>query len=239
MAAALFAIAGISAQALAEDPYTGQYHRVLRAQDMAQNTARGSPDATQGRAYRRATPPNAPIPVAQETQVAQNAQSLHHRGKPLLGIISELRGGFLDHDSGIFGRNKEGGNDYNFEALFVSPELFDFMWSPRPMLGGTVNDDGDTSRAYGGLTWEWWPLDSVFIDFSFGFAVHDGNIDDNELGRKDFGSRVLFRESLELGWNFYNRDRISIILDHISHGHAFGDPNEGMDSLGVRYGYRF
>ena len=113
------------------------------------------------------------------------------------------------------------------------------MWSPRPMLGFTVNDDGNTSQAYGGLAWEWWPAERIFIDFSFGFAVHDGNIDNNELGRKDFGSRVLFRESLELGWNFYNKDSISVILDHVSHGHAFGDPNEGMDSLGLRYGYRF
>ena len=83
------------------------------------------------------------------------------------------------------------------------------------------------------------PLVNVFVDFSLGFAVHNGNLNDNELGRKDLGSRVLFRESLELGWNFYNKDSISIILDHVSHGHLLADANEGMDSLGVRYGYRF
>ena len=233
VAVVLFAIIGSSAQALAEDSYVNQYHRALRAQDMAQSYS----GATQRRVYRQSAPiPAAPIT---QTQIAQKNQPSRHKERPFLGIISELRGGFFDHDAGVFGRNKEGGNDYNFESLFISPELFDFMWSPRPMLGVTVNDDGNTSQAYGGLTWEWWPLEKVFIDFSFGFAVHDGNIDDNELDRKDFGSQVLFRESLELGWNFYNKDRLSLILDHVSHGHMFGDPNEGMDSLGLRYGYRF
>lgn len=242
VAVALLVITGSGAPVLAEESYAGQYHRVLRAQDMAQdisqnapqNTWEAIPAAPQGSVYGGAAP------RAQTAQAQpRKASSPGHREKPLMGFISELRGGFFDHDSGIFGRNKEGGNDFNGEILFVSPGIFDFMWSPRPMLGGTVNDDGNTSHAYGGLTWEWWPLNSVFIDFSLGFAVHDGNIDDNELGRKDLGSRVLFRESLELGWNFYNKDRISVILDHISHGHAFGDPNEGMDSLGLRYGYRF
>ncbi|MBL6935431.1 MAG: acyloxyacyl hydrolase [Alphaproteobacteria bacterium] len=246
VAVALLVITGSGAPVLAEDSDAGQYHRVLRAQDMAQdmaqdiarnapqNTWEAIPAATQSRVYGH----GAPRDQTARSQIRKTPSS-HRQERPLGGIISEVRGGFFAHDAGVFGRNKEGGNDYNFEALFVSPEMFDFMWSPRPMLGGTVNDDGDTSQAYGGLTWEWWPLNSVFIDFSFGFAVHDGNIDDNELGRKDLGSRVLFRESLELGWNFYNKDRISVILDHISHGHAFGDPNEGMDSLGVRYGYRF
>ena len=234
-AVGLLVLTGSGALAQAETPYANQHHYVFRAQDVTQATP--TSNAYQRRVHRQT--PVAKISVAPVTQAQAPKKSPRHLERPLLGIISELRGGFFDHDAGVFGRNKEDGNDYNFETLFVSPGLLDFVWSPRPMLGITFNDDNNTSQFYGGLTREWLPLDNVFVDFSLGFAVHNGNLNDNELGRKDLGSRVLFRESLELGWNFYNKDSISIILDHVSHGHLLADANEGMDSLGVRYGYRF
>ena len=70
------------------------------------------------------------------------------------------------------------------------------------------NDGRHTDQVYAGLTWEWEPGASAFLDFSFGFSVHNGTLsnDNGSMGAvahldetrsREFGCRVLFRESLE------------------------------------------
>ncbi|MFZ0693989.1 MAG: acyloxyacyl hydrolase, partial [Alphaproteobacteria bacterium] len=56
---------------------------------------------------------------------------------------------------------------------------------------------------------------------------------------KQLGSNVLSREAVELGWNFYGPHSVSILLDHVSQGHILAKENEGMNTLGLQYGYRF
>ncbi len=188
-----------------------------------------------------ARPSAAPVarPAAVNLAQADRVASDSRNQAPLFGILSETRIGGGEHDAGVFGRSEEDGYDINFEMLFVAPEIFDFMWSPRPTLGVSGNTEGNTSLVYGALTWEWWFFENFFANFSFGFAVHDGKLKTDDIERKELGSRVLFRESIDLGWNFYGRDHISLYVDHVSHGHVMSGPNEGMDTLGVRYGYRF
>ena len=154
--------------------------------------------------------------------------------------ISEIRLGIGDHDAGVFGRTKEEGVDFNIEFLFSSPDFLEAIWSPKPMLGASINSDDDTSQVYAGITWEGWFYDDFFWNFGFGLAVHDGETESDNINKKELGSRVLFRESIDIGWLFLENNQISLFVDHISHGHIFGDDkNEGMDTLGVRYGYRF
>jgi lipid A 3-O-deacylase len=180
----------------------------------------------------------APMPP-REIAAAPGETTGGEERNPLFGIISEARAGFLIHDAGVFGGRKEKSEDVDLELLFTSPESFDFMWSPRPIVGVHINDSNDTNQLFAGLVWEWWFWKPLYIDFSFGLAVHDGAIDTEELGRKSLGSRVLFREALELGWNFYGGHDIGVMLDHVSHGNLLGSRNEGLDTLGVHYGYRF
>ena len=54
-----------------------------------------------------------------------------------------------------------------------------------------------------------------------------------------FGSQWLHRGAIELGWNFYGNDTISLMFSHVSHGSMLSDKNHGMDEFGIRYGYRF
>ncbi len=166
-------------------------------------------------------------------------------------IISEVRGGILKHSVTLGDTAKEKGVDGNIEVLFNSPDLFDFMWSPRPHIGASFNaSDDDTDQVYAGLTWEWEPGASVFLDFSFGFSLHNGNLSNNngtmgavanpdESRRREFGCRVLFRESLEGGYRITQNHSLSVMWDHISNGGLCSDENEGMDNVGLRYGYRF
>jgi lipid A 3-O-deacylase len=179
-----------------------------------------------------AAKPPQPRQIAAEPEIAE-------KGNPLFGLITEVKGGILYHDAGVFGRNEERGADADGEIRFLPWELLDFMASPRPHLGFHINSAGDTSQVFTGLTWEWNFLPPFFADASFGLAVHDGAITTDALHTKELGSRVLFRESVEIGWNIYGPHSVSVLVDHVSHGHILGSENEGMDSLGLRYGYRF
>ena len=152
--------------------------------------------------------------------------------------ISEIRGGLLKHDTGPFGNTEEGGVDLNGEVLFRSPEFLHWVWAPRPHLGMNLNTSGDTSQAYLGFSWSV-PISGKFwFGFSLGAAVHNGRLDTDDTDRKSLGSRVLFRESLELGYNVTDQLSVSVMLDHSSNA-GLADRNEGLDNVGLRLGYRF
>ncbi|MEQ8710427.1 MAG: acyloxyacyl hydrolase [Rhodospirillales bacterium] len=153
-------------------------------------------------------------------------------------IVSEIRLGAFLHDTGPFGSSKESGIDGNFEVLFQSPAFLEYIWSPRPHLGVTVNSEGDTSQAYFGLTYEWDIWKGTFGGFSWGGAVHDGKIRTLETDRKELGCRLLFRESFFLGYRFNEHHNVQLHLDHISNA-KLCDTNEGLDNFGIRYGYLF
>lgn len=157
---------------------------------------------------------------------------------PALAEVSELRLGVFDHDVSFLGHGKESGADLNAEVLFRSPAFLEAIWAPRPHLGISVNTAGDTSQAYAGLTWTYEPIKWLFIDFSLGGTIHDGKLSYSGLDRKELGSRVLFRESLSLGFRIDERNSISIAFDHESNANL-ASQNEGLNNLGIRWGYRF
>lgn len=151
---------------------------------------------------------------------------------------SELRLGLMGHDVGVFGVKKETGVDANIEMLFDSPAFLEAIWSPRPHVGVTVNSGGDTSQAYAGLSWAWAPAGRWFVEFSLGGAVHNGKLSSPGRDRKELGSRALFRESLSLGFRIDERNSVMVTLDHVSNA-KLAENNEGLDTLGLRWGYRF
>ncbi|HEX9570130.1 MAG TPA: acyloxyacyl hydrolase [Rhodospirillales bacterium] len=154
------------------------------------------------------------------------------------GWLSEIRIGALAHDEGPFSHKKEDGVDANVELLFASPDFLKIIWSPRPHIGGNINSSGDTSQGYFGLSWEWEFWRYMFGGFSLGGAVHTGETTNAPVDRKELGCRVLFRESVELGFRFAERHSVSAFLDHISNA-KLCSTNEGLENFGVRYGYKF
>ncbi len=165
------------------------------------------------------------------------------------GWLSEVRVGVLKHAVSLVGNTtKETGIDGNLEILFEAPSFLGLLWSPRPTIGLTANSSAtNTDIAYGGLTWEWAPWSNLILDFSLGMAVHNGELKFDpsvafpaNAGRhREFGCRWLFRESFEAGWLFAKRHAATIMWSHYSHGGLCDDKNEGLDNIGVRYGYRF
>ena len=154
-------------------------------------------------------------------------------------IIHEMRVGILYHDLGVWsGTSHEDGIDYNGELIF-SPSWSILGGEIRPIAGFSINDSGDTSKIYGGGVFEYIWKNGVFLDLGLGLTIHNGETDDEEVTDKNLlGSPILFRISIEPGYTFMDHHRVSLMFDHVSNGYL-ADPNEGLDTLGLRYGYRF
>jgi lipid A 3-O-deacylase len=154
--------------------------------------------------------------------------------------ISELKLGALYHDvpylwSGFSVERPAA--DANIEVLFT-PLAQTFGGYLRPALGATVNFNGATSKAYADLRWEMEAPSGVFFALGMGAAIHNGELSLDEEDRKALGSRVLFHPSAELGYRFDGVNSVSIFADHMSNGFT-KQYNDGMDTVGVRYGHRF
>ena len=161
------------------------------------------------------------------------------------GPIDEFKFGVLAHDVGLFDHSVETGADVNFELLFTPPEALAPIGSPRPQVGGSLNTAGGTSSGYFGLTWGITLIqslfgwgNSVFLNGSFGGAVHGGYTNEAPPDRKKLGSTLLARESLELGYQLTPNMSISGFLDHMSNANL-ATHNAGLTNAGARLGFKF
>ena len=81
------------------------------------------------------------------------------------------------------------------------------------------------------------------VELLFGSGVTADHFNRFKLGRSldkvfDYGCDLLFRESLSLGFRLDRHQSVSIMLSHISNS-GLCEHNDGLDNLGIRYGYRF
>lgn len=155
-------------------------------------------------------------------------------------LIYEAKGGVLVHDvpdlwSG-FGLEHHYA-DINAELSFIGIPFF-LGGTLRPVIGGTVSTRGDTSHAYLDARWQLELPLNLFAATGLGIAVHDGLIDPTAIDRKALGSRALFHIPLELGVRLDAHNSVSIYFEHTSNA-GLANYNEGLDRLGLRYGYRF
>ena len=155
-------------------------------------------------------------------------------------IVYGIRLGLLAHDvGGLWSHSRaEGGVDTNVEVVFKKPSFNVWQGTVLPNLGVSVNSRGDTSKAYGGLLWEFLFDNGCFVNSGVGLAVHTGQLESDDANHKQLGSRVLFRIPLEAGFTIFERHRISLMFDHMSNAYL-ANPNEGLDTIGVRYGIQF
>ena len=111
------------------------------------------------------------------------------------------------------------------------------FFHPRLHAGITVNTDADgVNQAYAGLTWSHDLGDRLFLETSFGGAVHDGNTDDDDSD--SYGCTLQFRESLSIGMHVTERLSLMATVDHMSNANLCGE-NQGLTNAGVRLGYRW
>ncbi len=182
--------------------------------------------------------------------VATNANATDH-------IISEVRVGAGVGDFSYNGRThyyEYDREEINAELLFVplslgdgenaSNDIIRMLLTPRPHLGGTFSLQNDgTSSLYGGLTWHYAFTPRLFIESSFGAAVHNGELNSALIGpgllRRGYGSTILFRESVAIGAEL--RENLNVILQfsHMSHAGLAGAENSGKSSIHLKLGWEF
>jgi hypothetical protein len=156
------------------------------------------------------------------------------------GYFHRMFFGVLAHDvDGLWsGTRKEDGVDFNGEIVFCRSGISVLAGTLRPNLGLSVNNQGDTSKFYGGVLWEINTNHGFFFVSGLGAAVHNGKLDTDDEDKKSLGSRVLFRIPIEVGYQITARHSLSIMFDHISNAYL-ASPNEGLDTIGLRYGFLF
>ena len=172
--------------------------------------------------------------------------------------VAEMRVGANIHDIEIlgFGTNKEKENSVaiNAELVFEEPQFLKWALSPQPYIGGTYNLEGNTSYGGGGLLWRQGFGNKFYGDFSFGLVIHNGNLEFDrpttpaesfvfqEQTREniEFGSRILFRQQIALGYRFNETYSTEFFIEHLSHGRILSSrSNEGLDVIGGRIAKRF
>lgn len=158
-------------------------------------------------------------------------------------LLSEFRFGLSAQDPwGAEGR--DGSANLTGEILFAKPftasDLFTSYFIPRPHVGGSLNLDGQTSFAYAGLSWTIDITPNVFVEGSFGGAVHNGKDSDHPLSdRKSLGCSPLFRESGSVGVRLSANWSVMATIEHLSDGGTCSDENRGLTNVGARVGYSF
>jgi len=173
-------------------------------------------------------------------------------------IVSEVKGGpltqassFVDNDEPLqpWIQHDEPGASIQGEVLFNGPEFLKHIYTPRINVGGSVSTHGDTDYLYSGLYWDGDLGHNFYLGGFFGFAVHDGTTNMSKTNpdynsTRLLGNRVLFRLGPEIGYNLTENWNVAFTWAHLSHGWILtgfdtDEPNEGLDQLGVRVGYKF
>ena len=156
------------------------------------------------------------------------------------GLLYELKLGALYHDApnmwSGFSVEKES-VDVNIEAQ-LSPSMQAFFGTIRPAVGVTINTQGQTSHAYVDARYTYDAPSGLFFAIGLGAAVHDGQNNLINYGQKALGSRILFHIPLEAGFRLDAHNSISAYFEHTSNAYT-QNVNEGLDRIGIRYGYRF
>ncbi|HEX7775666.1 MAG TPA: acyloxyacyl hydrolase [Parvibaculum sp.] len=153
--------------------------------------------------------------------------------------IDEVRLGVYDHDTNLAqSRHETSDPDINAQVLLKSPDFLSWAWAPRPLIGANINTGNGTSIAYLALAWDYSFTDALFVEGSFGGAIHNGETDHETPSKLDLGCRVMFHETASLGWRFDEHNSLMLTADHMSNA-SLCSPNPGLTDIGVQYGYKF
>jgi hypothetical protein len=163
-------------------------------------------------------------------------------GFGLLGKYSnkfELRLGVAAYDTGIFSTHDFDGAVINGELLFPSPDFLSVIGSPRPAIGVDIATEPDAIHfAYLDLNWDAHFTDRLYATWSLGGAVTSANDLDHSTRYKNLGCRVLFHLGAGLGYDLSGHASIELYADHFSNADLC-TPNNGAESAGIRFAYRF
>lgn len=109
--------------------------------------------------------------------------------------------------------------------------------SARTHIGISINNKGFTRNIYTGLTWQINITRLFTIEATLGASINNSEKSKHKKKRV-LGYKLLFRQSLSIGYLIDRTHSASIIIDHISSA-GITKPNPGLTDVGIRYGFRF
>lgn len=131
-------------------------------------------------------------------------------------------------------------SDISFDVLFRTPDMDAFAWlgSPRPEVGVTFSTTYET-LAHFGLTWQLPVFDTpVYLEGTFGGAIHNGYLTNPPPGWSALGCRVNFYERFGIGANVSQNMTATLTYEHTSNA-GLCDANGGLSNVGIRLGWKF
>lgn len=150
--------------------------------------------------------------------------------------INEWRLGLMAHD---VEDNDEKGADLNAELVINLDIESDSLLIPRPVVGFSLNSEGDTSQIYGGGAWNIEIGEDFFSEIMLGVVAHNGETGATErLDDRELGCSVMFREALSLGYRMDESKSIMATVSHISNA-GLCDQNSGLTNAGLRFSFRY
>jgi lipid A 3-O-deacylase len=151
----------------------------------------------------------------------------------------EVFGGVYAHDvDWVTSSGIEDGVDVEIGWRGKKLEFLDAIGGPRPHVLLSVNSAGDTSFAAAGISWKIGR--TLYLRPGVGVAVHTGPDHFDPTRRRIWlGSRVLFEPELGIGVRLNDRASVEASWVHLSHAQLLNKQNPGLDTVGVRFNYRF
>lgn len=159
---------------------------------------------------------------------------------PTPSFVSELRFGGSAQDPG---GPEQGTANVTGAVVFAKPfrsadPIVDFLL-PRPMIGGSWNTGGRTSFAYAALAWTYDISPHVFVEATFGGAIHNGDTSTPVPPHHDsLGCSPLFRESAAVGYRFDVHWSVMAMVEHMSNA-GLCSSNRGLTNVGAQLAYHF
>jgi hypothetical protein len=145
---------------------------------------------------------------------------------------------FPDPDSFQKGRL----DSVEFEALFGTPwpDVFKWIGSPRPSVGGLVNLAGYESLVHAGLDWHL-PIGSTpfYLEAGVGLGTHNGYLTNPPPGYHELGCRFLVHYQYGAGMNLTPNVTLTLQWQHMSNILFGCGLNQGLNDLGLEVGWKF
>ncbi|WP_143145781.1 acyloxyacyl hydrolase [Devosia enhydra] len=132
--------------------------------------------------------------------------------------------------------------DVSFEILWRTPDIDALYWlgSPRPAVGGTLNLKGREQMVHAGLNWHLPIFDTPFwVEGGLGLAAISGYTHDAPPGYRNLGCHVTGYFQGSIGADIGDDWTAMLTVEHSSHAWLCNPENSGLNSLGVRIGYKF
>jgi lipid A 3-O-deacylase len=123
-------------------------------------------------------------------------------------------------------------------SIIFSPSIPFLGGTVGPAVGGTINTVGATNHAYRcSMAIRDGERHILWARCRWGYPQWATAVRGPEP-QGAWLARVLFHIPIEIGYRFDAHNSLSAYFEHTSNAFIV-EPNEGLDRLGVRYGYRF